>query len=107
MFFYLPEKFLTHARSNQKKVIWFVIAFPLVSLIPHEKYRRWMNDKVSFVAFRIITRSLSAVIKIHNEEYRPKQCGFCVSNHTSPIDTAILASDCTYSMVSNFALTFF
>lgn len=85
----------------KKKVFWFLISFSFVSLIPHEKLRRWANDKASLVGFRILTRSLSAVITIYNEEYKPKRCGFCVANHTSPIDVAILSSDCTYSLVSN------
>lgn len=60
-----------------------------------------MNDAASLIAFRIIARSLSAVINFHNEEYKPKNCGFCVANHTSPIDVTVLASDCTYSLVRN------
>lgn len=58
-----------------------------------------MNNMASLIAFRIIARSLSAVIIFHNEEYKPKNCGFCVANHTSPIDVCILASDCTFSLV--------
>jgi hypothetical protein len=72
-----------------------------VGFIPHERFRRWVNDRLSLIVFRIIVRSLSTVITIHNEEYKPKNCGFCVANHTSPIDVAVLSTDCTYSMVSN------
>lgn len=80
---------------------WCIFSFSIVGFIPHEKLRRWMNDTVSLIAFRIFTRSLSGTISIHNEEYKPKNCGFCVANHTSPIDVAILSTDCTYSLVIN------
>lgn len=76
-----------------------VFSFALIGCVPHERLRRWMNDGASLIAFRIIARSISAVINFHNEEYKPKNCGFCVANHTSPIDVAILAADCTYSLV--------
>ncbi|XP_070503039.1 glycerol-3-phosphate acyltransferase 3-like isoform X2 [Chironomus tepperi] len=78
---------------------WMVVAFTLVGFIPFEDLRIWMNNKVSLVAHRIIIRSLSASIVVHNEEYQPKSCGFCVANHTSPIDVAILSADCTYSLI--------
>lgn len=71
-----------------------------MSCVPHERLRRWMNNAVSLIGFRIIARSISAVITIHNEEYKPKNCGFCVANHTSPMDVSILASNCTFSLVS-------
>lgn len=75
------------------------MAFGVVGCVPDERLRRWMNDTVSLIGFRIIARSLSAVINFHNEEYRPKNCGFCVANHTSPIDVTMLSSDCTFSLV--------
>lgn len=78
-----------------------MVAFALVGFVPHAGLRRWMNDAASLIAFRIIARSISAVINFHNEEYKPKNCGFCVANHTTPIDVAVLASDCTFSLVSN------
>lgn len=82
------------------KVVWFVLAFALVGCIPNQRLRRLVNDTVSLIGFRIVARSLSAVITFHNEEYKPKNCGFCVANHTSPIDVTMLATDCTYSLVS-------
>lgn len=82
-----------------RKVCWFVVAFSLVGLIPDPDWRKTMNSAVSLIGFRIITRSLSAVIIFHNEQYKPKNRGFCVANHTSPIDVTILSTDCTYSLV--------
>lgn len=83
----------------KNKVGWMVVALTIVGFVPFEDLRIWMNNKVSLVAYRIIIRSLSALIIVHNEEYQPKNCGFCVANHTSPIDVAILSTDCTYSLV--------
>ncbi|CAO1432921.1 unnamed protein product [Diamesa hyperborea] len=80
-------------------VVWCIFSFAIVGLVPFERYRFWLNDKTFKIAFRIIARSLSAVINIHNEEYKPRNRGFCVANHTSPIDVAILSTDCTYSLV--------
>lgn len=78
-----------------------MISFAIVSTVPNDRLRRYLNNTASLIGFRIIARSISAVIEFHNEEYKPKNCGFCVANHTSPIDVTILASDCTYSLVSN------
>lgn len=44
-------------------------------------------------------RSLSSVITFHNAENRPGNQGFCVANHTTPMDVAMLSTDHTYAMV--------
>lgn len=76
-----------------------VATLALVGLIPVKETRRYLNDLAFKISFRIICRSLSAVVTIHNLEYRPKHCGFCVANHTTPIDIAILSTDCSFSLV--------
>uniref|UniRef100_A0A182JIH5 Phospholipid/glycerol acyltransferase domain-containing protein n=1 Tax=Anopheles atroparvus TaxID=41427 RepID=A0A182JIH5_ANOAO len=82
-------------------VVYCVIGFAIVGLIPMYRLRRAMNDVVFKHTFRMITRSISGVVRFHHPEYKPKNCGFCVANHTTPIDIAILSTDCTYSLVSN------
>lgn len=82
------------------QVAWCVISFAIVATIPQDDIRRWVNDVNFKITFRIIARSITAIINIHNEEYKPKRTGFCVANHTSPIDVMILSTDCTYSLVS-------
>lgn len=90
-------KFLkTH---TQKQVGWCVFSFAIVGLIPYRPLRRWANDEAFKISFRLITRSISGLVKFHNPEFRPKNCGFCVANHTSPIDISILSTDCSYSLV--------
>lgn len=76
-----------------------VATLALVGMIPVKETRRYLNDLAFKISFRIICRSLSAVVTIHNKEFRPNNCGFCVANHTTPIDIAILSTDCSFSLV--------
>lgn len=77
----------------------YVIVFYLIGTISNEKIRRYANDIMFKVSLRLLIRSLSSVVTFHNTEYRPKGNGFCVANHTTPIDVCILGSDHTYSLV--------
>ncbi|CAD7088624.1 unnamed protein product [Hermetia illucens] len=76
-----------------------VVSNALVALIPFRRIRRPLAELAYMMTFRFLTRSLSAVITVHNPENKPKNCGFCVANHTTPIDIAILSTDCTFSLV--------
>lgn len=78
-----------------------IVSFSMIGLIPNLIVRQKVNDILFKVIFRLICRSLSAVITFHDTEYRPQRMGFCVANHTTPLDVAILANDCTYSLVSS------
>ncbi|XP_055635528.1 glycerol-3-phosphate acyltransferase 3 isoform X1 [Toxorhynchites rutilus septentrionalis] len=80
-------------------VVNCVVGFAIVGLIPNKKLRIMANDYVFKHTFRIFCRSLSAVIRFHSREYKPKNCGFCVANHTTPIDVAILSTDHSYSLI--------
>lgn len=70
-----------------------------MALIPIKFIRHFFADIVFKLTFRLIVCSLSAVINFHNIQYKPKATGFCVANHTSPLDVAILSTDCTFSLV--------
>uniref|UniRef100_A0A8C1ISN3 Glycerol-3-phosphate acyltransferase 3 n=1 Tax=Cyprinus carpio TaxID=7962 RepID=A0A8C1ISN3_CYPCA len=61
--------------------------------------KNWLSDLVHITCYRICARGLSATIRYHNKENRPKKGGICVANHTSPIDIVILANDGCYAMV--------
>lgn len=76
-----------------------VVSNALVALIPFRRIRRPLAELAYMMTFRFLTRSLSAVITVHNPENKPKNCGFCVANHTTPIDIAILSTDCTFSLI--------
>lgn len=76
-----------------------VIAFGLVGLLPSHRLKRKLNELVYKIGFRIMARSISGTITFYNKEYRPGSGGFCVANHTSPVDIAILSTDCMFSLV--------
>lgn len=78
---------------------WLVIGTTLVGLLPSSKVKNWLSDLVHITCYRICARGLSATIRYHNKENRPKKGGICVANHTSPIDIVILANDGCYAMV--------
>jgi len=73
----------------------------VLGLIPDNlsKLRMIMYNWGAKTCFRILSRSFSAVIQFHNQEYRPKPDGICVANHTTPIDAVILSNDMSYALV--------
>lgn len=79
--------------------MWCISAFAIIGCVPLRGLRYYLNDRAFKITFRIITRSLTSVITFHDEHNKPKNCGFCVANHTSPIDIAILSTDCSFSLV--------
>ncbi|XP_030369153.1 glycerol-3-phosphate acyltransferase 3-like isoform X3 [Scaptodrosophila lebanonensis] len=80
-------------------VLFAVITNSFVALIPYRFLRHPLADLSFKITFRLISSSLSALIKFHNKQYKPSTSGFCVANHTSPLDVAILSTDCTFSLV--------
>lgn len=80
--------------------MWLLLTTCLVGDLPNGQFKRWIVRKTYIIAFRIMARSLSGVIRIHNKEYSPKNNGMCVANHTSPVDVLILSTDNNYSLVS-------
>lgn len=76
-----------------------IIVFSLIGTIPNARARIYVNDYMFKMTQRLFCRPLSAVVTFHNTQYRPRNKGFCVANHTTPMDVAILGSDCTYSLV--------
>ncbi|XP_026481514.1 glycerol-3-phosphate acyltransferase 3-like [Ctenocephalides felis] len=80
-------------------VLWTVIAFMLISCLPNGSFKRWLNDLAFKTTFRIFARALSSVLTFHNIEYRPKRGGFCVANHTTPIDVVMLSTETCFSLI--------
>lgn len=80
-------------------MVFSVVANGLVATIPFKMIRHFFADIAFKVTFRLICCSLSGVVDFHNTQYKPKSTGFCVANHTSPLDVAILSTDCTFSLV--------
>ncbi|XP_055917842.1 glycerol-3-phosphate acyltransferase 3 isoform X1 [Eupeodes corollae] len=80
-------------------VLIAIVSNCFAALIPFYFIRQPVASLCYKLTFRIFARSLSTVITVHNEQYKPKKAGFCVANHTSPIDIAVLSTDCTFSLV--------
>ncbi|KAH8357780.1 glycerol-3-phosphate acyltransferase 3 isoform X3 [Drosophila serrata] len=80
-------------------VLFAVFSNSIVALLPFRFVRLSLASLSFKITFRLISSSLSSLIKFHNKQYKPTVSGFCVANHTSPLDVAILSTDCTYSLV--------
>ncbi|XP_053977893.1 glycerol-3-phosphate acyltransferase 3 isoform X3 [Hylaeus volcanicus] len=80
-------------------VQYLVITTFCIALLPNGFIKKWAYNKASLVAFRLIAQSISAIITVHNNEYKPKTGGMCVANHTSTIDVCILSTQTTFSLI--------
>ncbi|KAJ8950446.1 hypothetical protein NQ318_010323, partial [Aromia moschata] len=80
-------------------ILWLVITTGLVGMMPDNRLKRWLNHKFYVMAFRIMSRSLSGMITIHNKQWRPAKGSVCVANHTSPCDVVILSVDNCYCLI--------
>lgn len=80
--------------------MFLVITTPLIGLIPEGRIKRFVNRRCYIIAFRIMARSLTGVITFYNKQYKPKDGGVCVANHTTPYDVVILSTDNCFSLVS-------
>lgn len=72
----------------------FVIGF-----LPRGRFRALVYDHAYRASFRIMARSLSSIITIHNPQYKPKPGGLCTANHTTTFDVCILSTETTFSLV--------
>ncbi|XP_034110504.1 glycerol-3-phosphate acyltransferase 3 isoform X1 [Drosophila albomicans] len=80
-------------------VVFAVVANAFVALIPFRFLRLSLADLSFKITFRLISSSLSSLVIFHNKQYKPTTSGFCVANHTTPLDVAILSTDCTFSLI--------
>ncbi|KAL7647953.1 UNVERIFIED_CONTAM: hypothetical protein RMT77_001569 [Armadillidium vulgare] len=76
----------------------FFFCSVIIGPFPNGLFKRNMNSKIIISCFDFVAGSLSLVATFHDIENRPK-CGIAVANHTSPIDSMILATDNCYDMV--------
>ncbi|EFN88586.1 1-acyl-sn-glycerol-3-phosphate acyltransferase theta [Harpegnathos saltator] len=81
-------------------VLYLVIVTFLIGFLPNGRVKRWANNQGNLIAFRIMSRSISSLITVHNPEYKPKNGGVCVVNHTSTLDVCILSTQTTFSLPS-------
>ncbi|KAL0107666.1 hypothetical protein PUN28_014760 [Cardiocondyla obscurior] len=80
-------------------VLYLIVVTFLIGFLPNGRVKRWANNQGSLIAFRIMSRSLSGMITIHNPEYKPKNGGICVSNHTTTLDVCTLSTQTTFSLI--------
>uniref|UniRef100_A0A7N8YQL9 Glycerol-3-phosphate acyltransferase 3 n=1 Tax=Mastacembelus armatus TaxID=205130 RepID=A0A7N8YQL9_9TELE len=80
-------------------ISWLVIGTTLVGFLSDSSVKNWLSELVHLTCYRICARALSATIRYHNRENKPRKGGICVANHTAPIDVVILANDGCYAMV--------
>ncbi|XP_069944891.1 glycerol-3-phosphate acyltransferase 3-like isoform X4 [Cherax quadricarinatus] len=77
-----------------------VVLCSAVGLLPTSDFKRRLNAGVVTWCFDFIAGSLSVVARFHNSENRPTH-GIVVANHTSPIDSMVLATDQCYDMIDS------
>lgn len=70
----------------------------VVGLVPAGRMKRWLYRRAYIITCRILARSLSAIITVHNKQNMVG--GVCVANHTSPIDVLMLSTENCFSLVS-------
>ncbi|XP_029669956.1 glycerol-3-phosphate acyltransferase 3 isoform X2 [Formica exsecta] len=80
-------------------VLYLVIVTCLIGFLSNGRVKHWANNQASLIAFRIMSRSILGMITIHNPEYKPKNGGVCVANHTSTLDICILSTLTTFSLI--------
>ncbi|KAL0808358.1 hypothetical protein ABMA28_012841 [Loxostege sticticalis] len=71
----------------------------LINLLPEGKIRRFFGEMSYKMYMRILIRSVSSVATFHDTENMPKSNGFCVANHTSVIDVAMLSVNTCFSLI--------
>ncbi|KOB74476.1 Glycerol-3-phosphate acyltransferase 4, partial [Operophtera brumata] len=80
-------------------VLTMIVTTSLVSLLPPGRIRRYFGALSYMISIRTIMRGLSCTIYFHDTQYKPKSNGFCVANHTSPIDVGIVSVNTCFSLI--------
>ncbi|XP_042891966.1 glycerol-3-phosphate acyltransferase 3-like [Penaeus japonicus] len=92
--FLMPVRVLLLAMSLSTLVVLCLA----VGFLPESDFKKRVNAWVVSWCFDFVAGSLSVVARFHNKENRPSH-GIAVANHTSPIDSMVLATDKCYDMV--------
>lgn len=81
-------------------LIAMTVGYPVLgTCLPKGRTRKKAYKIMNMWLYRIFMRSFNAVINYHDNKYRARRGGICVTNHTSPLDAFILGSDNTYAMI--------
>lgn len=76
-----------------------VLSTWVVSLVPFPRLRAILGRASYKTSIRVLIRGISVSARFHDEQYAPKSNGFCVANHTSPIDVGVLSVNTCFSLV--------
>ena len=77
-----------------------------IGLLPWIKLRNILYKYAAKVSFRIMARAVSADVTFHNRQYKAKNDGICVANHSTPWDAVMLSCDNTYALVSTLSVNY-
>ncbi|XP_044002690.1 glycerol-3-phosphate acyltransferase 3 isoform X2 [Aphidius gifuensis] len=80
-------------------VMYLMTATFVIGFLPRGRFRALVYDHAYRTSFRIMARSLSSIITIHNPQYKPKPGGLCTANHTTTFDVCILSTETTFSLI--------
>lgn len=97
-FFLFPMRLLVLFLS----VATLTVLCTAVGFLPDGDFKKKVNAWVVTWCFDFVAGSLSVVARFHNPENRPSH-GIAVANHSSPIDSMVLATDQCYDMVGQKA----
>lgn len=67
----VPLRFLLFAIG----IFLLILTTAVIGLVPSGSIKRWLNDRCMLMCFRILARSISAVIYFHGEENKAKSGG--------------------------------
>ncbi|XP_068625774.1 glycerol-3-phosphate acyltransferase 4 isoform X2 [Battus philenor] len=94
-FFLLPLRILIFVIG----VLSLLSSMLAVSTLPGKRLRRFFGAIAYKISMRILMRSLSCVVTYHDSQYAPTGAGFCVANHTSPIDVLVVSVNSFFSLI--------
>ncbi|XP_045781682.1 glycerol-3-phosphate acyltransferase 3 isoform X1 [Maniola jurtina] len=80
-------------------VLIMITSLSLIGFLPESKFRRWLAGLFYKISIRTLMRSMSIVTNFHDVEHVPRFNGFCVANHTSPIDVGVLSVNTCFSLI--------
>ncbi|XP_049820101.1 glycerol-3-phosphate acyltransferase 3 isoform X1 [Aethina tumida] len=80
-------------------IFWLVVSTSILGCIIDCKVKRWLIKQSYITSFRMMVRSVTGIVNIHNKQWRPATGSIVVANHTTPVDVAFLSVDNVYSLI--------
>ncbi|GMT35491.1 hypothetical protein PFISCL1PPCAC_26788, partial [Pristionchus fissidentatus] len=80
-------------------LVFMLVSTAVVGIFPDGALKKTLNHKAMLTCHRILSRSISAVVYFHDEQYKASNCGIAVANHTSPMDVMVLSTDNVYALI--------